>query len=82
MNTASTRGLTLGDAITVVGLLAFILAWLTGWSFLLWWYEEEGNDVANLGFWDSILLLALAAYPSLWASGLVKRIVVGSWSTR
>lgn len=82
MSLDSRRALSVGDAIAVASLLAFILAWLAGWSFLLWWYEEEGNDVADLGLWDSSVLLGLAAFPSLWASGLVKRVVIGSWSTR
>lgn len=76
------KRLSVGDAIAVAALLFFILAWLAGWSFLLWWYEEEGNDVADLGFWDSTILLALAWCPCIWASGLVKTIVAGKWSER
>lgn len=76
------KGLTAGDGIAVAVLLLFILGWLAGWSFLLWWYEEEGNDVSDLGTWDSAFLLLLAWMPSMWAANLVKHIVKGPWVTR
>lgn len=78
VKTEEGRPLSVGDALAVAALLLFIIAWLAGWSFLLWWWEEEGNDAADLGFWESMSLLALAYLPSMWAARLAKSIIANA----
>lgn len=62
--------LSVGEAVAIVALLAFIVGWI-----VLWTYDVEPQTLEDAGLWVTTVAVLVVGGPPMWAAGLVKRII-------
>lgn len=65
------RGLTIGDALAVIFLLAFIVGWVALWTIGLG-RNEETEELSDLAV---VLWIVITALPCFWAADHINTIV-------